>query len=77
MKQVLIIFGAFVLFLISIATMFKIMHWPGAGPLFVIGMTLFSGFYLPLFFIERIIQNKTALVKGLHNKLSLMQALGE
>lgn len=61
MKKFLVIFGSFLLFIISTATMFKLMHWPGAGPLLVIGITFFSMFFIPLFFIQRMIENKTGL----------------
>lgn len=61
MKKFLIIFGSFVLFVNSVGFLFKIMHWPGAGPMLVVGLTLFAVFYLPLFFISRMIEKKTAL----------------
>jgi hypothetical protein len=61
MKKFLIIFGSFILFIVSTGTMFKLMHWPGAGPLLVIGIFLFSVFFLPIFFILRMVENKSAL----------------
>ena len=61
MKKFLIIFGSFILFLITFGTLFKLMHWPGGSPLLVIGMTFFSGFFIPLFFIDRMIQKPTGL----------------
>lgn len=61
MKKFLIIFGSIILFILSTGTMYKLMHWPGAGPLLVIGMFFFSVFFLPLFFIHRMIENKSAL----------------
>lgn len=61
MKKILIILGTFFLFLFSIATFFKLMHWPGSGPLFVVSITLLSMIFIPLFFIERILSNKTGL----------------
>ncbi|MCW3084512.1 MAG: gliding motility-associated protein GldL [Bacteroidetes bacterium] len=61
MKKALIIIGYFVLFLICFATLFKMMHWPGAGPLFVLGDFFFCIVFLPLFFIQRMISQKTAL----------------
>jgi len=61
MKKFLIIFGAFILMLITFATQFKLMHWPGAGPLFVMGIFLFSMFFLPIFFIDRMTKNPKGL----------------
>ncbi len=61
MKKALLIIGYFVLFLICFATLFKLMHWPGAGPLFVLGISSFCMFFLPLFFIQRMLSQKTAL----------------
>jgi hypothetical protein len=61
MKKALLIIGWFVLFTITTGTMFKLMHWPGAGPMLVVGITFFCAIYLPLFFIERMISGKTGL----------------
>ncbi len=61
MKKFLIIFGSFILFLISIGTMFKLQHWPGAGPILFLGMFFFSAVFLPLFLIQRLINDKSVL----------------
>ena len=61
MKKFLIIFGSFILFLVTTGTLFKLLHWPGAGPLLVLGMSFFSFFFLPLFFIDRMILNKSGM----------------
>ncbi len=61
MKKFLLVFGCFVLFLISIATLFKLQHWPGASAFFVLGFFLFLAIFLPVFFIQRMIQNKSTL----------------
>jgi hypothetical protein len=61
MKKFLVIFGSFILFFFSIATMFRLMHWPGAAPIFVVTLFLFCIGFLPFFFIQRIIENKSGL----------------
>jgi hypothetical protein len=61
MKKFLLIFGYFILFPICFGTLFKLMHWPGAGPLLVLGISSFSMFFIPLFFIERMISNRKGL----------------
>jgi hypothetical protein len=61
MKKVLTIIGLFISFIFVTATLFKLMHWPGGGPLFVVSMTLFSFIFLPLFFIQRMIENRSGL----------------
>lgn len=61
MKKAIIIIGTFILFIISVATLFKLLYWPGSGPLLVIGITLFAALYLPLFFIQRMLADKKAL----------------
>jgi len=61
MKKALLIIGYFVVFLICVGTLFKLMHWPGAGPMLVIGITFLSAVFVPLFFIQRMIENRTGL----------------
>ena len=61
MKKFLVIFGTILVFFFSFATLFKLMHWPGSGPLFVVTMTLFAAIFIPVFFIERILSNKKGL----------------
>ncbi len=68
MKKFLIAFGFLIVFIISSATLFKLMHWPGAGPLFVLGITFFSIFFIPMFFIMRMIENS----KGLSITVNIM-----
>lgn len=41
--------GAFALILFELATLFKIMHWPGAGPLLIVGSFLLVGGFIPLY----------------------------
>lgn len=68
MKKLIVILGTILLFFISIATLFKLMHWPGSGPMLVVTITLFCMPYLPLFFIQRILENK----KGLNVAVNLL-----
>lgn len=48
MKRVTFSFGLASAFLLLAGTIFKLMHWPGAGPLAVISIFLLAGVYLPL-----------------------------
>lgn len=61
MKKFLVIFGSFVLFVLCWGTLFKLLHWPGAGPMLVIGISLFTFIFLPLFFIHRMVEKRTGL----------------
>lgn len=47
MKKLVVISGAFFASLISMATLFKVMHWPGAGILLVVSIGLFSLVFVP------------------------------
>lgn len=51
MKTTLRYSGIFSAILIVTGTFFKIMHWPGANIMFVLGMFLMAILFLPLFFI--------------------------
>ncbi len=57
MKKTLIILGYFILFIISFGTLFKLQHWPGSGALLVLGISGFAIIFLPLFFIQRMLEN--------------------
>jgi hypothetical protein len=47
MKTLAFISGAFSCSLIALGELFKIMHWPGAGILLVLGLGIFSIFFIP------------------------------
>ena len=47
-------FGIFCLSLFMIAVLFKIMHWPGGGPLFLIAFVFFSLIFVPSYCIQRV-----------------------
>jgi hypothetical protein len=39
-------------FLFTVGMLFKVMHWPGANMLLVIGLVLFAALFLPVFFYQ-------------------------
>lgn len=41
--------GAFALIIFEAATLFKMLHWPGAGPLLLVGSFLLIGAFIPLY----------------------------
>ncbi|MBI1837041.1 MAG: hypothetical protein HYR91_07220 [Flavobacteriia bacterium] len=61
MKSFLIILSAFVIIFITGTTLFKVMHWPGGGIMLMLSMLISCCVFFPLFFIHRIIQEKTGL----------------
>ncbi len=48
MKTVNAILGAIITFFLLLGVMFKIMHWPGAGPLIVVFTSLLSMYMIPV-----------------------------
>jgi hypothetical protein len=61
MKKFLTIFGSFIIFFFTIATFFKLMHWPGSAVIMTLMLLLFAVFFIPLFFIQRMIEDKSGL----------------
>jgi uncharacterized membrane protein (DUF106 family) len=47
MKNTMKIFGLVSLVMITVGALFKIQHWPGAGPLLVFGFLLLGGLFFP------------------------------
>jgi hypothetical protein len=47
MKQLAFISGALSISLLGLGILFKIMHWPGADALLVLGFGLFSILFVP------------------------------
>lgn len=41
--------GAFSLIIFELATLFKMLHWPGAGPLLIVGSFLLIGVFIPMY----------------------------
>lgn len=64
MKKVMIAAGAISVFVLAFGSVFKTMHWPGAGILLFSGIVLFSLFFLPLLFILKIREVNTARDKA-------------
>lgn len=50
MKKSMIVSGTFSAIIFILGSVFKIMHWPGAGVLLVLGILVFSFLFLPLAF---------------------------
>jgi len=46
-------FGIFCVALFMLAVLFKTMHWPGAGPMFVLSLALFAFIFIPSYCIQR------------------------
>jgi hypothetical protein len=61
MKKFLTIFGSIIIFFFSIATFFKLMHWPGSSVIMTVMLLLFAVFFIPFFFIQRMIDDKSGL----------------
>ncbi|MCW3078558.1 MAG: hypothetical protein JWO32_3167 [Bacteroidetes bacterium] len=51
MKKIMIISGITSIVLFLSGSFFKIMHWPGASPLLILGIITLSLFFLPLLFL--------------------------
>lgn len=51
MKNVMIKSGFVSTILLILGSLFKVMHWPGAGVMLVLGVAILSLFFLPLVFI--------------------------
>lgn len=47
MKAFAFITGAVSISLTSLGILFKLMHWPGTGVLLLVGISLFSVFFVP------------------------------
>lgn len=69
MKKAMIYSGAIAVAVLLSGSFFKIMHWPGAGILFVLGMVAFSLLFLPLVFIF-----KTCEMSATRDKIVLAAA---
>lgn len=60
MKNVMIKSGFIAAFLLIFGSIFKVMHWPGAGMLLVLGIAVLSLIFLPLVFILKTKDNGTS-----------------
>jgi hypothetical protein len=52
------VLGVFSLIIFEVATMFKFFHWPGAGPLLLLGSFALIGLFFPLFTNMKIKRNE-------------------
>lgn len=64
MKTTIKITGFISLFLISIGTLFKLLHLPGSNLLLLFGPLCFTVLFLPVFFIRRIRNSESSLEKA-------------
>ncbi|MDQ3191880.1 MAG: hypothetical protein M3Q58_09825 [Bacteroidota bacterium] len=58
----------FILWFLSIGVLFKLQHWPGAGPILVLGSTLFIMVFLPILiigFVKKKDNNKSINILGI------------
>lgn len=53
MKATMYLLGYVAIFLCSTAFLFKIMHWPGASVILVLGVVLLNLGFLPMYFYDR------------------------
>lgn len=64
MKKLMIVSGTFAVFAFVVGSLFKTMHWPGAGVLITLGIVAFSLMFLPLLFVIKAREVKTASDKA-------------
>lgn len=65
-KKISAVLGAFVGFILVTGTLFKIQHYPGASVMMILGLTLFAAFFIPLYFVGRVIEEKLTIAKIAH-----------
>lgn len=53
MKRAVYLIGFLASFLLSTGFMFKIMHWPGASIMMVLGFILLNIGFLPMYFYDK------------------------
>lgn len=58
--------GIFCLSAFILGVLFKIMHWPGAGPLLVVSMVFFSLLVLPAYSVYKFRRSESKAEKGMH-----------
>ena len=63
MKKTMIVSGISAVILLVIGSFFKLMHWPGAGILLVLGVVVLSLLFLPLLFLTKKAESKTRAEK--------------
>ena len=53
MKKTMYLLGYIAALLSTTGLLFKLMHWPGAAPMFIIGIILLNLGFLPMYFYDR------------------------
>ncbi|SDM31407.1 hypothetical protein SAMN05421823_11256 [Catalinimonas alkaloidigena] len=66
MKKAMYLLGYLATCLTIMGMMFKLLHWPGANVMLVVGLLLLSFGYLPLYFYDRYQQSKADLLQEAH-----------
>ncbi|MES2836750.1 MAG: hypothetical protein V4667_04465 [Bacteroidota bacterium] len=78
MKKVMLLSGAFSAFAFIAGSIFKIMHWPGASFMLVIGITIISFIFLPLLFLLKTKESKSVkdkIILGLGTFIGILFCL--
>lgn len=78
MKKVMLLSGAFSAFAFIAGSIFKIMHWPGASFMLVIGITVISFIFLPLLFLLKTKESKSVkdkIILGLGTFIGILFCL--
>ncbi len=79
MKRTLKIMGSISAFLMLLGSLFKIMHWPGAGVLLVTFMAVFSLIFLPLLIVLKLRDEVSKMEKvlfGFGTVLGIIASMG-
>lgn len=63
MKKTMIVSGISAAILLSVGSIFKLMHWPGAAIILVLGVAFLSLLFLPLLFLTKKAETKTKAEK--------------
>lgn len=74
MKTFNTIFGAIISFFLMLGIFFKIMHWPGAGPLIVVFSSFFSLYMIPVA-IENIMNSEKKALTMINNIISAITGM--
>lgn len=78
MKKTMIISGGFAAFATIFGAFFKIMHWPGANVLMILGLSAMSFVFLPLMFTLKIREKqdkKDKLILGIGSVVTVLISL--
>lgn len=79
MKKIMLVSGTISAAFLSVGIFFKFMHWPGAGMLLVLGITLASLVFLPLLFTLKMREkqkSKDKLILGIGMLAAITMSMG-